>query len=241
MYEYLCSGDTLYMAAFLSGATYRWCTGARTAGISITEGNQFYSVTVTLNNCPTTDSVFIEERPKPMFRLPNDTAICLGSKPIIQAIGIGANDADFLWTNGSEHLSMENWVEATEAGIYILTTEKNNCVWSDSVRLHERFCDKFELPTAFRPNSQVLVNEIYVNRVFKPIQSIPEGLVVYEMFIYDSWGNLMFQSNDPKIGWNGTDFNGRDAQPGVFVYVIKAYETVYGNDISTHGSVALIR
>jgi hypothetical protein len=61
------------------------------------------------------------------------------------------------------------------------------------------------------------------------------------MFIYDKWGKLMFSTKDPNHGWDGRDLNGREVQPSVFVYVIKAREIIEGKDLSTFGTVTLIK
>jgi gliding motility-associated-like protein len=65
--------------------------------------------------------------------------------------------------------------------------------------------------------------------------------VIYEIFIYDKWGKLMFQSQNPNMGWNGTSLDGREVQPGVYVYAIKAHEIITGNDLSTSGTVTLVK
>jgi hypothetical protein len=74
--HYLCNGDELHLDMSKPNATYLWCTGETNAMITVTEGNRYYAVKITENNCSSIDSVFIEGRPKPIFKLPNDTIIC---------------------------------------------------------------------------------------------------------------------------------------------------------------------
>jgi len=52
------------------------------------------------------------------------------------------------------------------------------------------------IPTAFTPDGDGL------NDIFKA-----EGTFIneFEMWVYDRWGNLVFHSTDPTIGWDGSD------------------------------------
>jgi gliding motility-associated-like protein len=123
-----------------------------------------------------------------------------------------------------------------EEALYELLAELNTCIWKESIRIEHDFCHELEFPDAFKPNAYW-----EVNRVFKPVGQIPEGLIVYEIFIYDRWGTLLFHSKDLNIGWDGRDMNGREVQAGVYVYVVKAHETVTGRNLSDQGTVTLIR
>ena len=88
---------------------------------------------------------------------------------------------------------------------------------------------------------------IYVPNVFSPnIDAKNEtfnakGVFVfdYNMKVYNRWGELMYETNDIKAGWDGT-YEGKMCQEGVFVYVIKA--TGSGAQyFYKHGNVTLIR
>ena len=49
---------------------------------------------------------------------------------------------------------------------------------------------------------------------------IPDGILEYEMTIWNRWGELIFQSNDFQIGWDGTK-DGVKVQNGAYVYNIQ--------------------
>ncbi len=40
----------------------------------------------------------------------------------------------------------------------------------------------------------------------------------FNLQIYDRWGNLIFESNNQTVGWDGYDQNGRLMHAGVYVY-----------------------
>ena len=257
-YEFLCEGFDLTMNLYRPNATYLWCNNYTTPTRRITTGGEF-TVTISENNCFYTASVFIEDRPTPRFRLPNDTTICWndprifwadptipsdGRGVMVEAIGIDPtifNAVEFAWRRDAQLVSQSDRFEIFYAGIYTLTTELHGCEWSESIRISNTFCDVFEMPNAFRPGSGVEVDGTFVNRTFGPARAFPEDLVVFEMFIYDGWGNRKFRTNDQNIRWDGRDMNGRELRPGVFIWVIRAHETISGQNLSDRGTVTLIR
>ena len=52
------------------------------------------------------------------------------------------------------------------------------------------------------------------------IVGVSDGILEYEMTIWNRWGELVFQSNDFQIGWDGTK-DGLPVQDGAYVYHIK--------------------
>ncbi len=74
---------------------------------------------------------------------------------------------------------------------------------------------RYFLPNAFTPNGDGL-NEFFVGvGVFENIKS-------FEMMIFNRWGEMIFETNDPQQGWNGQKFNtGRRSPGGVYVYKVK--------------------
>lgn len=68
------------------------------------------------------------------------------------------------------------------------------------------------IPNAFTPNSDGL------NDTFG---AVGEGIIEYNMQIFDRWGNLIFESNDMKVQWDGT-YHNELVPNGVYVYKIDA-------------------
>ena len=58
--------------------------------------------------------------------------------------------------------------------------------------------------------------------------------------VYDRWGTLMFESNDPKIKWNGANKNNVKSDMGVFYYYCK-FVTPLGVHYDKKGDVTLVR
>lgn len=89
------------------------------------------------------------------------------------------------------------------------------------------------IPNAFSPGSNVGVNQ-----TFKPtlIYSDPHN---YSMAIFDRWGAEIFSTNDPNIGWDGTD-HGEPATMGGYAYLIK-FTSDDGVLVQNDGMVMLVR
>ncbi|MFT5725257.1 MAG: gliding motility-associated-like protein [Bacteroidia bacterium] len=94
------------------------------------------------------------------------------------------------------------------------------------------------IPSAFSPNNNP------PNDLFKPIMvfvksptTYTDGL--YDFKIYDKWGGLLFETNDPEVGWDGM-YNEKVLPEGVYVYTIrlKGLDNVIR---SYPGSVTLLR
>jgi gliding motility-associated-like protein len=96
------------------------------------------------------------------------------------------------------------------------------------------------IPNAFSPNLSGATGgndqSNGKNDVFLPIT---RGVVEFEMMIFNRWGELMFRSTDPNIGWDGY-YNGKLCQQDVYMYKLSAsYEN--GERIVRVGDVNLIR
>ncbi|WP_241559201.1 gliding motility-associated C-terminal domain-containing protein [Chitinophaga barathri] len=88
----------------------------------------------------------------------------------------------------------------------------------------------YDVPTAFSPNGDG-VNDIWEIKGF--------GIVHYDMKVFNRWGQLVFQSNDQKLGWNGR-FNGTVQPLDAYAFVLNI-EFSDGNKVTKTGNVTLLR
>ena len=89
-------------------------------------------------------------------------------------------------------------------------------------------------PNVFRPSAQQPIN-----RVFGPQFQSPPQLASYRLQVFDRWGALVFESDNPGLPWLG-DYAGRDAPTGSYLYLL-TYTTPTGNSSQLTGVVQLIR
>ena len=86
------------------------------------------------------------------------------------------------------------------------------------------------MPNAFTPNGK--------NPVLLP-QHVFIDINKFFFVVYNRWGQKVFESSDPKIGWDGT-YNGDSAPAGTYVYNVRIYGT-NGLEVEKNGSVTLLR
>jgi gliding motility-associated-like protein len=73
----------------------------------------------------------------------------------------------------------------------------------------------YTLPNAFTPNNDGLNDEFRGGGYFR-------GITNFEMVIWDRYGAIIFQTNDPTEGWNGQANNtGRRAPNGSYVCIVR--------------------
>ena len=71
------------------------------------------------------------------------------------------------------------------------------------------------VPNVFTPNGDGVNDEFRV---------MYRSLAEFHCWIYNRWGKLVYQWDDPSKGWDGT-INGRPAAPGAYYYIIRARGT----------------
>lgn len=78
-------------------------------------------------------------------------------------------------------------------------------------------CPVYELPNAFTPNGDGQ------NDLYTPI--FPYRFVEkIELKVYNRWGNLVFETTDPDINWNGNDSkSNKPLYTGVYYYICEVY------------------
>ena len=92
----------------------------------------------------------------------------------------------------------------------------------------------FFMPNAFTPNDDS-VNDIFVGKGFL------RGYKDYNMQIWNRWGEMIFESNDPEEGWNGLlGNNGHRAPAGLYLYYI-TLKGPRGEKTQIKGYATLIR
>jgi len=80
-----------------------------------------------------------------------------------------------------------------------------------------------EKPIIYVPNS-FTPNEDELNNVFVPVIGGGIASENYSMYIFNRWGNLMFESHTKEIGWDGT-FGNKPCPPDTYVWKIEYKES----------------
>lgn len=118
----------------------------------------------------------------------------------------------------AEQTSYLHYSEVTMAGCYAIAAVdsfQNESELSNKVCLDN--CIYYELPNMFTPNGDG-INDFYKPGPYQFVDKV-------DMKIFNRWGNLIFETENPDINWNGTYMeNGKLVSPGVYYYICDVYE-----------------
>jgi len=104
------------------------------------------------------------------------------------------------------------------AGCYRITAfDTNGNESKPSAQVCSVNCPVYELPNAFTPNDDGK------NDVYRPRKSCFITSVDFKVF--SRWGQLVFQTVDPAINWNGTQQQGQRLPAGTYFYVCTVFES----------------
>lgn len=71
------------------------------------------------------------------------------------------------------------------------------------------------IPNTFTPDGDEF------NNIFRPVIPVGMALDDYTFMIYDRWGEVLFESHDVAVGWDGT-YHGETVKEGVYTWTIVA-------------------
>lgn len=90
---------------------------------------------------------------------------------------------------------------------------------------------KLVFPNAFSPNGDEF-NPIYKAKEY-------QSIVEFHAYIFNRWGQKLFDWTDPAEGWDGT-YNGKDVKEGVYFVLVKA-RGADGREYNIRKDVNLLR
>ncbi|MFW5645195.1 MAG: PKD domain-containing protein, partial [Bacteroidota bacterium] len=238
------------------GATaYEWSFGD--GGNSVAENPIYifdepgnYFVTLTAHgegNLISTYSEIITVHPNPKALFEMDIENLPGNGKTVYFYNYSRGAEKYLWTfdeGAVSELDEPTKIFETQENptIKLIAISDKGC--KDSMIMENAFSvDEPEMvfPNAFTPNPDGPTGGYYsdnrnYNDVFHPF--MPEDPVEYTFRIFNKNGNLIFESNDPSIGWDG--YYLQELQPqGVYIYKVKA-RFRKGKQIVKMGDVTLI-
>ncbi|MCS6992073.1 MAG: gliding motility-associated C-terminal domain-containing protein [Chitinophagales bacterium] len=147
------------------------------------------------------------------------------------------NYEGIIWDFGDGTTSTENNPTHTYTYVdtfYVVLTAYNKYC-SDTVKIGPIiivYWNDIFFPTAFSPDNNG------VNDFFHELGGL--GIVSLYYAVYNRWGELLFETNNPNDrGWDGT-YKGQPCEVGVYVW--KATATfINGTSISKSGNITLVR
>jgi gliding motility-associated-like protein len=214
----------------VSNTTYSWTTSNALTGSGSQTNLQFQvnggfdvSLTATLNGCSVTESIanYIQvdnypiaafEPSSTMFTEPNQTLNFMNNS-------LGA--LTYAWNFGDGGTSTEEGPNHTfvgnELGVTVILTAISNLGCTDTSQYYIGYDPGlvYYIPNSFTPDGDMY------NQTFNPIFTSGIDNYNYTFYVFNRWGEIIFESNDPSIGWDGSyGVEGKDAEVGVYTYQI---------------------
>lgn len=236
---------SLFAGTVEPGVTYSWTS---TAGDVFMEPDPEVQPTVTttytleasLGECVRTESVTITVIEETTFSINDDLSTNLISEAMpsinLEAAMPNENNPAIVWTYVGANIgtgSPFTWTPSEDQKLdlpnYVYATLDNGCqILEDSIFIQKLL---YEMPNIFSPNGDG------DNDVFKPF--FLGEMDVVELTVYNRWGNVVFESNDPNNpGWEGKK-DDKDAPSEVYLYQVRV--GVAGEFLEKSGQVTLVR
>ena len=197
--------------------------------LNVSEGGCFSDTSATL----------ITVNPLPIPAFTADPQTTTSDKPLITFNDFSTNTINWSWnfgepSSGTNNVSSSESPTHSYAGdgtftVWLVTESKDGCSDSISSVVNISELNSFYVPNAFIPDFDN-------NKFFQPYGA---DISYFVLNIFDRWGELIFKSETKSQPWDG-NFNGKKAEPGVYVWYIKYFNNK-GLSKKAWGRVTLIR
>ncbi|MCE9537846.1 MAG: gliding motility-associated C-terminal domain-containing protein [Bacteroidetes bacterium] len=239
-----CSGSpfNIPVSSCVTGSTFQWMGSNGTSGTGNINDNVLntgtsaitinYSVIPTASGCigqPINVSAEIDTLPVIDGGL-NDT-IEPGISTQLNAIG----GLTYSWTP-TAGLSCTDCPDPLATPVlttvyYVTGTNESGCSSGDTVEISvTQGGEVLYIPNSFTPNDNKLNDLFY---------AYGTSIRIFDLQIYDRWGELIFRTNDIKQGWDGK-YKGKMVEGGVYVYSVNC-EWLSGVAANRNGIVTVLR
>lgn len=232
----ICKGDSVQLIA-AGGPPYQWIpfTGLSDVNIYNPKASPalttVYSVIVTNQfSCRDTATITINIVNKPVIDAGPDKVMLQGQ--IIQLSGTDTGNGNtYEWSPASyinDIYSLQPFVNPPADARYILKAVSSLGCGTSSDTVFVKVYNAIFIPNAFSPNADG-VNDTW---------NIPSlgAYPNFELFIFDRYGQLIFQTRNIPIAWDGT-YKGKPCTNGVYTYLINTGN----NKEMIKGTVMIIR
>ncbi|MGB0933018.1 MAG: gliding motility-associated C-terminal domain-containing protein [Lishizhenia sp.] len=218
------------------GYTYQWDNFDTTQDIDSVEFGNYTVLVTDTNGCSETISASVTQPDAPLTLEAEAEPICFGDSSGVAFVYPEGGTPGYFYVWSTDSLDTLDFVTDLIIGDYFVTvSDVNGCTEEISVSVlladESAGCVVVNMPNVFTPNGDD------ANDVYKPsmIMSIRD----YKLTILNRWGNVMFESNDYNLGWDGT-VKGKKASHGVYFYIVE-YTDIYGTSDAQQGHLTLIR
>jgi gliding motility-associated-like protein len=222
------SAITNYVWTLSNGNTY---SGQSFTDCFENNGSSDMSLSVTLqattnhncnNQATTINFINVYHHPTAAFQYNPTTLDVMHSQ--VNFTNLSSNATSYYWHFEGQNSSVETnptviFPEIAQSyEVFLVASTDKGCV--DTARTTITINDLviFYIPNTFTPDGDEF------NQMFKPIITSGIDPYSYALSIYDRWGELIFESHDIQIGWDGT-YQGKICKEGAYIWKISFKET----------------
>lgn len=229
----LCLGQNIQLQNSGTVGNYLWSTGSTESKLTVSTNGIYWLKVTSAAGCEAIDSCKVIVRPLPQSPDSLIHELCAGE---IITLNAGNPGATFIWNHTNQRSQM---VTVSSPSTYsVNVTNSFGCTRRSTFHVRENCESAIYVPTAFTPDNDG------INDYFKVVG---ENIVRFEMRVYNRWGEEVFLSENPDLGWNGSVNGGEYFAPdGLYHWTIKyRFSDEYGNPMSDwkqlRGVVNLLR
>lgn len=227
----LCPDPAVTLNARPGMETYTWNDGSTAATRQINQPGVYWVRSVQLNTCSITVDTFkvTDHASDTTLNIGGDTTLCNND-----AVRLEVEDKNFnryTWSNGDTTAV----INVNTPGKYYVTASGNCFVGTDTVMVNQgNNCNNcLFVPNAFSPNNDGHNDLMMVGT------RCPIGF--FQFNIYNRYGERVFESTNPTLGWNGL-YKGKPSDAGTYFYYIQYQNTANNNTlIKMKGDIVLLR
>jgi gliding motility-associated-like protein len=225
----------------IGGVPYTGCTVTTSLGAGL------YDVTLETTNglgCSSlvtyTDYIYVEAVPLAQFT-PSQTQMSNLFTEVIFTNN-SVNATDYLWSMGDgasgTSVNASHTFPSDEGGSYLvelIAMSPLGCADTTWVRVNVSEEVIYYVPNTFTPDGDTY------NEYFKPIFTSGYDPYDYDLFIFNRWGETIWESHDSSIGWDGTyGASGKLVQNGTYTWRIEFKTTETDERILVTGHVNVL-
>jgi gliding motility-associated-like protein len=225
-----CYGDTVSLSVLNPNPSfnYQWQSNAQLLSGQVTSAVEIIitSATEVSVSAATPSGCFAQDTVQVAVSALNASTINATASPAVVLAGTNVQltsspvntGYSYTWTpslglNNPNIYNPTAFVEMTST--YNVTVADGDCVQQDSVtvRVVDFICGRptVYVPNAFTPNLDQANEWLYVRGNF---------ITELDFKLFDRWGELVFETKDQSVGWNGY-YKGKKVDPAVFVYYMR--------------------
>ena len=238
----ICEGDCINFTNTSSGATsWLWTFNGGSPSTSTnqnptnicfnTAGSFMIEQIATNSNGSDTTTSTVVVNATPIIDAGSDVSIDLGQSTTLTATGTNGvyTWSPFTWLDCAICVSPISTPEETIT-YTVIVVDSNGCSAVDQVTVIVNFENVIFVPNIFSPNGDGFNDILYVRG---------KGVAELNFFIYDRWGEKVFETTTLDKGWDGT-FRNKKMNNAVFVYYLQA-TFIDGSEATQKGDITLIR